>query len=111
LILAPNVKYLFKVEVSGYGSTQEIVEIPLKIDFEICQQDIKIKLNEKNKPVLMINSFFADENEKVFYLKSVIDTAKVNESMVKCFTNDEIKKQVNKTGNCNQIYDELVKNN
>jgi hypothetical protein len=107
MILAPNVKYLFKVEVSGYGTTQEYVEIPLKIDYEICQQDLKIKLNEKNKPVLMINSFFADENEKVFYLKSVIDTSKINgDSQV--FTNEEIKKQINKTGQSNNI-DELVK--
>ena len=39
----------------------------------------------------MIKSFFADENEKVFYLKSVIDTSKINgDSQV--FTNEEIKK-------------------
>ena len=107
MILAPNVKYLFTVEVSGYGTTKEYVEIPLKIDFEICQQDIKIKLNEKNKPALIINSFFADENEKVFYLKSVIDTTKVNGDG-QIFTNDEIKKQINKTGQTNNI-DELVK--
>ena len=107
LILAPNVKYLFKVEVSGYGTTQEYVEIPLKIDYEICQQDLKIKLNEKNKPVLMINSFFADENEKVFYLKSVVDTTKINGDN-QIFTSDEIKRQINKTGQTDNI-DELVK--
>lgn len=107
LILAPNVKYLFKVEVSGYGTTQEYVEIPLKIDYEICQQDLKIKLNEKNKPVLIINSFFADENEKVFYLKSVVDTTKINGDN-QIFTSDEIKRQINKTGQTDNI-DELVK--
>lgn len=107
MILVPNVKYLFKVEVSGYGTTQEYVEVPLKIDYEICQQDLKIKLNEKNKPVLMINSFFADENEKVFYLKAAIDTAKVNDDG-QIFTNDEIKKQINTTGQSENI-DELVK--
>jgi len=49
LILAPNIKYQFKVEASGYGAPQEIVEIPLKIDYEICQQDIKLKVNEKKQ--------------------------------------------------------------
>ncbi len=106
LILAPNVKYLFKVEVSGYGTTQEIVEIPMKIDYEICQQDLKIKLNEKNKPVLMIHSFFADENEKVFYLRTIIDTTKINNDNV--LNNDEIARQLDKNKESLNI-DELVK--
>ena len=106
LILAPNIKYLFKVDVSGYGTTEEIVEIPMKIDYEICQQDLKIKLNEKNKPVLMINSFFADENEKVFYLKSVIDTTKNNSDQI--LSNDEILKQLDKDKQSLNI-DDLVK--
>lgn len=106
LILAPNIKYLFKVDVSGYGTTEEIVEIPMKIDYEICQQDLKVKLNEKNKPVLMINSFFADENEKVFYLKSVIDTTKNNNDQI--LSNDEILKQLDKNKESLNI-DELVK--
>ena len=78
LVLVPNVKYIFKVEVKGYDMMQEIVEVPSKIDYEICQQELKIKLNNKQKPVLLLNSFFADENEKVFYLKSFIDTAGIN---------------------------------
>ncbi len=106
LILAPNIKYLFKVDVSGYGTTEEIVEIPMKIDYEICQQDLKVKLNEKNKPVLIINSFFADENEKVFYLKSVIDTTKNNNDQI--LSNDEILKQLDKNKESLNI-DELVK--
>ncbi|MGZ5192150.1 MAG: hypothetical protein ACXWCZ_14165, partial [Flavisolibacter sp.] len=105
LILAPNIKYLFKVEVSGYGITEEVVEIPLKIDYEICQQELKIKLNEKKKPVLMINSFFADENEKVFYLKAIVDTTKINSDIA--FNNDELTKQVGKSSS---NIDELVKN-
>ncbi|MES2514845.1 MAG: hypothetical protein V4580_11905 [Bacteroidota bacterium] len=105
LILVPNVKYLFKVEASGYGTTQEIVEIPLKIDYEICHQDITVKLNEKQKPVVMISSFFADENEKVFYLKSVIDTAKLHDAPI----NDELTKQVDKNGKLYSNIDELVK--
>ena len=105
LILAPNVKYLFKVEVSGYGTTEETVEVPLKIDYEICQQDIKIKLNEKQKAVLMINSFFADENEKVFYLRATIDTTKLSENIA---LNDGVDK-VDKNGNGYSNIDELVK--
>lgn len=108
LILAPNVKYLFKVEVSGYGTTQEIVEIPLKIDYEICQQELKIKLNEKQKPVLIINSFFADENEKVFYLKSVIDTTKVNSEDL-AMSMASAQNNQNKTGKEYSSIDELVK--
>lgn len=107
LILAPNIKYLFKVEVSGYGTTEEIVEVPLKIDYEICQQELKIKLNEKKKPVLMVNSFFADENEKVFYLKSTIDTTKIN-SENELANNEGYNKQTGKSGNASTI-DELVK--
>ena len=79
LILVPNIRYIFKVEVKGYDITQEVVEVPAKIDYEICQQELKIKLNDKKKPILLLNSFFADENEKVFYLKSIIDTVGRNE--------------------------------
>ena len=106
LILAPNLKYQFKVEATGYGTSQETVEIPLKIDFEICQQDIKIKLNEKNKATLLINSFFADENEKVVYLKSFVDTTKLNES---AGATEELAKQVDKNGKLYSNIDELVK--
>lgn len=106
MILTPNIKYEFKIEVSGYGTTQEIVEVPLKIDYEICQQDIKLKLNEKQKPVVIINSFFADENEKVVYLKSFIDSTKINESAA---ISEELTKQVDKDGKLYSNIDELVK--
>lgn len=105
LILAPNVKYLFKVEVSGYGTTQEIIEVPLKIDYEICQQELKIKLNEKQKPVLLINSFFADENEKVFYLKTAVDTT--NNGLLASI--DENNKAIGKDGKEYSSIDEMVK--
>ena len=78
LVLVPNVKYVFKVEAKGYGTVQEVVEVPSKIDYEICQQQLKIKLNEKQKPVLLVASFFADGNEKVFYMKSFSDTTVTN---------------------------------
>jgi hypothetical protein len=106
LILSPNVKYLFKVEVIGYGTTQEIVEVPLKIDYEICQQDLKIKLNEKNKPVLVISSFFADENEKVFYIKTGIDTAQVNNDNSPLMYNEALNKPI---ASGYSSIDELVK--
>ncbi len=106
LILAPNVQYLFKVEVTGYGTTEDYVEVPLKIDYEICQQELKIKLNEKNKPVLSIHSFFADENEKVFYIKTKVDTTKVINETSGLSYNDDLKK--NTTTNYSSI-DELVK--
>ena len=106
LILSPNVKYLFKVESSGYGSIQEIVEVPLKIDYEICQQTIKIKLNEKNKPTLIINNFFADENEKVFYLKTVVDTVKSTDDNITFTYNESTNKQ---NSNGYSSIDELVK--
>ncbi len=109
MILAPNVKYLFKVEVSGYGTTQEVVEVPLKIDYEICQQDIKIKLNEKKKPILLINSFFADENEKVFYLRSAIDSTKTDTDNSTLLNSEAITKQADKNGKPYSSVDELVK--
>ncbi len=76
LVLVPNVKYIFKIEAGEYGTLTEIVEVPLKIDYEISKQDLKIKLNDKNKPVLTLTNFFEDEDEKVYLLKSTIDTTK-----------------------------------
>ncbi|MCC6181677.1 MAG: PD40 domain-containing protein [Bacteroidia bacterium] len=105
MILAPDIKYMFKVEVAGYGTMQEIVEIPLKIDYEICQQNISIKLNEKQKPMILINNYFADENEKVFYLRTNIDTAKLYEVT----DVNNLIKQVDKHGNLYANIDELVK--
>lgn len=105
MILAPDIKYMFKVEVAGYGTLQEIVEVPLKIDYEICQQNISIKLNEKQKPVLIINNYFADENEKVFYLRTTIDTTQLQEVT----DVNNLIKQVDKHGNLYANIDELVK--
>ena len=76
MILVPNIKYTFKVEEIGFDVMQEEVEVPLRIDYEVCKQDIKIKKNENGKSILIITNFFSDENEKVFYLRSFIDTAK-----------------------------------
>ena len=109
LILAPNIKYIFKVEVSGYGTTEEVVEVPLKIDYEICQQELKIKLNEKNKPVLLINNFFADENENVSYLKAIVDTTLIDSDNYIAIQTEERKKQLDKNGKSFSNIDELVK--
>lgn len=76
LVLVANVKYIFSVEVPGYPLMQEEVEVPLKIDYEICRQNMVVKLNEKQKPVLTVNSFFNDEHEKMFYIKSSGDTTR-----------------------------------
>lgn len=108
LVLVPNVKYIAKVEVSGYGTLQEIIEVPLKVDYEICRQDLKIRLNEKQKPSLALTSFFADDNEKVFYLRSTVDTSKAGED-VNAVTEDEKNKIAKKNGKPYSTIDEMVK--
>jgi|GEM_PF-726232 hypothetical protein len=74
LILVPNVNYIFKVEVEGYEPVQQQLEIPLRIDYEVCRQEIKLRKNEQHKSVLHILNFFSDENEKVFFLKASPDS-------------------------------------
>ena len=91
LVLVPNLKYIFKVEVSGYEIIEEEVEGPLKIDYEVCRQDIKIKRNEKGKSVLFINNFFSDGNEKVFFLKSSIDSTRKEAENVDYSDDESIK--------------------
>jgi hemolysin-activating ACP:hemolysin acyltransferase len=77
VVLVPNVMYVFKIEVQGYGSWEELVEVPLRTDFEICRQDISVKIDHNNKPVYYVNNFFVDENEKVLYLKGRPDTLRM----------------------------------
>ncbi len=108
LVLVPNVKYVVKVEVSGYGTTQDIIEVPLKVDYEICRQDLKLKLNEKQKPILSIASFFADDNEKVFYLRSTIDTSNTRDDL-NAISEEEKDKIAKKNGKPYSTIDELVK--
>ncbi|MFI5150909.1 MAG: hypothetical protein ACHQRM_14325 [Bacteroidia bacterium] len=74
LILVPNVNYVFRVEVDGYEPVQQQVEIPMRIDYEVCRQEIKMKKNEQRKSVLLIHNYFSDENEKVFFLKATPDS-------------------------------------
>lgn len=103
MILAPNLQYVFKVEASGYGIIEQTIEIPLKIDFEICQQELKIKLNEKNKPELIINSFFADENEKVTYFKSFVDSTKLSNNDIITELTRQIKTENSQTSTIDDI--------
>ncbi len=107
LVLVANVKYIFNVEVSGYGNLKEDVEVPLKIDYEICQQEIKIKLTDKKKPALLINNFFADENEKMFYIKSSGDTTRTLSDAQLDVSVDG--KQGGKGAKVSSTIDELVK--
>jgi hypothetical protein len=74
LILVPNVNYIFTVEVEGYELVQQQVEIPLRIDYEVCRQEIRLKKNEQRRSVLLINNYFSDDNEKVFFLKASPDS-------------------------------------
>ena len=106
LVLVPNVRYVFKVEAKGYGVMQEVVEVPAKIDYEICQQQLKIKLNDKQKPVLVLTSFFSDENEKVFYLKSFSDTT---HSLENISDNESAELPLAKKSKSSLNIDELVK--
>ncbi|MBA3664842.1 MAG: PD40 domain-containing protein [Bacteroidetes bacterium] len=107
LVLVANVKYIFHVEVPGYGTMTEEVEVPQKIDYEICQQQIKVKLNEKKKPVLVIANFFNDENEKVFYIKASGDTVRTLGDVAGS-ANDVSKTNVKQAKNYSTI-DEMVK--
>jgi len=75
LVLVPNVKYIFKIETQGLPVVNDIVEVPLKVDYEVCKQDLIIKFNDKKKPILTITNFFEDEDEKVYLLKSTVDSA------------------------------------
>lgn len=76
LVLAPNVNYIFRVEAPGYEVAEQAVEVPLKIDYEVCRQDIKISRNEKSKTALSVNNFFSDGTEKVFFIKASIDSTR-----------------------------------
>ncbi|MBK9284543.1 MAG: PD40 domain-containing protein [Sphingobacteriaceae bacterium] len=74
LVLAPSVKYIFKVDMNNYPTLSEDVEVPLKIDYEVCYQELNVKVNAKNKASISVHSYFTDENEKVFYMKAMVDT-------------------------------------
>jgi hypothetical protein len=106
LVLVPNVKYIFKVETNGYEVTEQEVEVPLKIDYEVCRQDIKIKRNEKGKTALFVNNFFSDGNEKVFFLKTSIDSTRKDAENAG-YTDDESIKDIKQKPYTN--VDDMVK--
>ncbi|HXB41284.1 MAG TPA: hypothetical protein VNZ49_12130 [Bacteroidia bacterium] len=108
MVLVPNVKYLFKVESEGYEVMKEVVEIPMKFDYEVGKQEIKIKRNEQKKTVLNINNYFTDDNEKVFILKTSVDSTK-KEAENAGYTDAENKNPVAKNEKNYSTIDELVK--
>jgi len=76
LCVVPNVRYLLKIETQEYGNFREIIEVPLKTDYDICKQEIKLQKIDK-KGLVTIQNYFTDEDEKVAYIKSVSDTAEI----------------------------------
>ena len=74
IILVPNVKYVFEVEAPGFDKVREIVEVPLKIDYETSRQEIRIKKNESGKTVLAVNNWFSDESELIYLLSLYNDS-------------------------------------
>lgn len=109
LVLVPNVRYILKIEVQGYGIFKELIEVPMKIDYEICQQEIKVRLNEQKKGSCNLLSFFSDENEKVTYIKAVTDTTKI---ISITDVDDNSNSKENKSGKQKKVastIDELVK--
>lgn len=76
LVLVPNIKYLFKVESEGFENVQEVVEVPLKFDYETGRQELTLKRNEQKRTVLSVTNYFSDDHEKVFYLRASPDSTK-----------------------------------
>ncbi len=109
LVLVPNVKYLFKVETEGYDHTEQIVEVPLKIDYEVGRQEIKIMRNEQKKATLFISSAFSEPNEKVFLLKSSVDSTKQEAENAGYVNIEASKKKESKTEKTISTIDEMVK--
>lgn len=109
LCVVPNVRYLMKIETQEYGNFREIIEVPLKTDYDICKQEIKLQKIDK-KGVITINNYFTDEDEKVAYIKSVSDTAEIltnNKELLEYTAGGKTIVGKNKTG-ASKI-DELVK--
>lgn len=76
LCVIPNVRYLMKIELAEYGMFREILEVPLKTDYDICKQHITVQKIDK-KGVINVNNYFTDEDEKVAYIKSINDTTEI----------------------------------
>ncbi len=109
MVLVPNVKYQFKIETEGYEVMKEIVEVPLKFDYEVGKQEIKIKRNEQKKSVATINNYFTDGNEKIFMLKTSVDSTKKDAENAGYTDADHSKTQPAKIDKPASTIDELVK--
>ncbi|HET6245859.1 MAG: PD40 domain-containing protein [Bacteroidetes bacterium] len=68
LILAPNIKYLFQIKFGIYETIEQIVEVPLKVVYEICKQEITVSIHDTKKPTVKINNWFSDGNATFFRL-------------------------------------------
>ncbi len=108
MVLVPNIKYQFKIEAEGYEVMKELVEVPLKFDYEVGKQEIKIRRNEQKKSFAGISNFFTDGNEKIFILKTSIDSAK-KEAEKAGYTDAEHKTTESKIEKNYSTVDELVK--
>jgi len=108
MVLVPNIKYLFKVESEGYEVMQQVVEVPLKFDYEVGKQELTIRRNEQKKSVLNITNFFSDGSEKAFILKSSVDSTK-KEAENAGYTDEVVKTTPDKNNKQYSTVDELVK--
>ncbi|MDQ3193343.1 MAG: hypothetical protein M3Q58_17300 [Bacteroidota bacterium] len=112
IILAPNIKYRFEVEIQGLEKMEYIVEVPLKIDYEVCKQEIKVKENDSGKLELNIKNWFVEENKNIFILTTYNDSTEQNLSN---YLTDDVKEveqlKVDKSKNQKSFsnIDELVK--
>ena len=109
MVLVPNVKYLFKVETDGFQPSQQIVEVPLKIDYEVGRQEIKIMHTEQKKTSLFITSAFSEPNEKVLQLRSSPDSIKKESGNDAYIWKDNKKGAETKTDKPVSTIDEMVK--
>ena len=74
LLLVPNVKYEFNIQIPGYATFKKIVEIPnyasTKIGDEISAQQI-ILTEKNNVPDIIIENHFIEETEPVLFLLTI----------------------------------------
>jgi hypothetical protein len=65
LVLAPNIKYIFKIHVPNFSLVEELVEIPLKINLEVCLQNMLLDISNPLSPSVKINNIFTLDNNKI----------------------------------------------
>lgn len=108
LCVIPNVRYLMKLELAEYGMFREILEVPLKTDYDVCKQHITVQKIDK-KGIINVNNYFTDENEKVAYIKSINDTTEILTSNNELLEYTSAGKTVPVKLKSNSKIDEIVK--